>query len=58
MIRLFETHHVRDTEELSGKLWDFTPMEEGYEDQAQKVMVPGCLEESPGIRELSGICFL
>lgn len=54
MIRLFETHHVRDTEELSGKLWDFTPMEVGYEDQVQKVMVPGCLENLPGFGNYRG----
>lgn len=54
MIRLFETHHVREIEELSGRLWDFTPMEEGYEEQVQKVMVPGCFENLPGFGNYRG----
>mgnify|MGYP000246632268 CR=1 FL=1 len=58
MIRLFETHHVRDTEELSGKLWDFTPMEVGYEDQVQKVMYRDALRISRDLGTIVGMLLM
>lgn len=54
MTRLFETHKVRKTEELSGKLWDFIPLEAGYEDRKCRAMVPGCLETLPGFGNYRG----
>lgn len=54
MIRLFNTHKIRKTEELSGKLWNFTPMEKGYQDKKCKVMIPGCLENLPGFGNYRG----
>ncbi len=54
MIRMFETHEIRKTEELSGKLWDFTPMEQGYEKTRSKVMVPSCIETYPGFGNYRG----
>ncbi len=54
MVRLFDMHMIRKTEELSGRLWDFTPMEEGFRDKKCKVMVPGCLENIPGFGNYRG----
>lgn len=54
MLRLFDTHEVRKTTELSGRLWDFTPLKEGYERKTQKVLVPGCIEACPGFGNYRG----
>ena len=54
MVRLFTTHRVRKTEELSGKLWNLTPMEKGYENKKLQVMVPGCIETIPGFENYRG----
>lgn len=43
MIRLFETHRLRETQELDG-MWDFTM--EGY-DKKYTLPVPGCWEQHP-----------
>lgn len=54
MIRTFKTHEIRKNEELSGKLWDFTPMEQGYENKICKFFVPGCIETYPGFGNYRG----
>lgn len=54
MLRTFKTHQIRKTEELSGKLWDFTPLEKEYEGQKLKVMIPGCIESLPGYGNYRG----
>lgn len=54
MVRMFETHKVRQVKELSGKLWNLTPLEKGYENKKYKVMVPGCLENIPGCGNYRG----
>ena len=54
MVRLFETHKVRKTEELSGKLWDVTLMNGEYAGKKYRMMVPGCLEAYPGLGNYRG----
>ncbi|MDO5423959.1 MAG: glycoside hydrolase family 2 TIM barrel-domain containing protein [Eubacteriales bacterium] len=56
MIRLFETHKIRKTEELSGKMWDFTPLAPEQPQETQKVLVPGCVETYPGFGNYRGWC--
>ena len=49
MIRLFETHKVREVHELEG-MWDFTPVkeDEGLPDRySHKLLVPSCWEMHP-----------
>lgn len=55
MLRTFETHKIRKTRELSGRLWDFTPAEGEYAGKTQKVMVPSCLETYPGFGNYRGL---
>ena len=43
MIRLFDTHHIREMRELDG-MWDFKP--DGV-DKTYKLPVPGCWEQHP-----------
>ena len=43
MIRLFDTHYIRQTQELDG-MWDFCM--EGF-DKPYKLPVPGCWEQHP-----------
>ncbi|MDY3918456.1 MAG: glycoside hydrolase family 2 TIM barrel-domain containing protein [Candidatus Limivivens sp.] len=56
MVRLFETHKIRKNQELSGKLWDFTPLSPDFPREKQKVLVPGCLETYPGFGNYRGWC--
>lgn len=56
MVRLFETHRIRRSRELSGRLWDFRLLSEETEGEWQKVMVPGCLETYPGLGNYRGWC--
>lgn len=50
MIRLFDTHHIRNTQELDG-IWDFRM--EGI-DKAYKMPVPGCWEQHPDFLKYRG----
>ena len=43
MIRLFDTHHIRNTQELDG-MWNFKM--DGF-DKAYQLPVPGCWEQHP-----------
>lgn len=54
MIRMFDTHKVRVVQELSGRLWDFTPLTGEYENRSMKVMVPSCIETYPGFGNFRG----
>ena len=54
MLRTFEMHQVRKTTELSGKLWNFTPLEGEQAGETMKVMVPSCLETYPGFGNYRG----
>lgn len=56
MLRTFETHKIRKTEELSGKLWDFNTISDEGEGENRKVMVPSCLEKYPGLENYRGWC--
>lgn len=50
MIRLFDTHHIREICELDG-MWDFKP--DGF-DKAYKLPVPGCWEQQPDLLNYRG----
>ena len=44
MIRAFKTHEVRNQQELSNKLWRFTPLAGKHEGKSYQMMVPSCWE--------------
>ena len=48
MIRLFDTHHVRETRELDG-MWDFEANGKAY-----SLPVPGCWEQHPDLLNYRG----
>lgn len=54
MIRLFETHKIRKTRELSGRLWKVTPQEGEHAGETFPMMVPGCIETYPGFGNYRG----
>ncbi|MDO4283696.1 MAG: glycoside hydrolase family 2 TIM barrel-domain containing protein [Eubacteriales bacterium] len=54
MLRMFDTHQIRKTRELSGRLWDVTLLSGDREGEKRKVMVPGCLEALPGLGNYRG----
>lgn len=54
MIRTFQTHEVRKSHELSGRLWEFAPMEEGKAGDSRMTAVPGCWENIPGFESYRG----
>lgn len=54
MIRMFDTHQIRPQTELSGCLWNFTPLQGNRAGQTQKVLVPSCWESYPGLRSYRG----
>ena len=54
MIRTFETHHIRRQKELSGSLWDFTPLQGEYAGKHYLTAVPGCWENMPDFTEYRG----
>lgn len=56
MLRMFDTHKIRESKELSGRLWDFTAFGSDKEGRTQKVMVPGCVENLPGMGNYRGWC--
>ena len=47
MIRAFDTHRVRKTQELSGSLWDFATLPREGEPVRLKMPVPGCWQNEP-----------
>ncbi len=47
MVRAFETHRIRKTQELSGCLWDFRTLPETGEAVRLKTPVPGCWQSEP-----------
>lgn len=47
MIRTFRQHKVRKQEELSQKLWQFTPLQGEHAGKERQVFVPGCWENLP-----------
>ena len=54
MIRTFTTHEVRKQEELSGKLWEFEPLEGVRAGTKRSVFVPACIETYPGFEAYRG----
>lgn len=54
MLRTFRTHEIRKEEELSGRLWDFTPLAGERSGETVKVMIPGCIETYPGFGNYRG----
>lgn len=50
MIRLFDTHYIRETRELDG-MWDFNM--EGF-DKTYRLPVPGCWEQHPDFMQHRG----
>lgn len=54
MMRTFATHEIRKQTELSGKLWDFCPLEGEYAGQHFSMPVPGCWETYPGFENYRG----
>ncbi len=47
MIRTFATHHIRKQEELTGKLWTFSPLQGEYAGKQFQVPTPSCWENYP-----------
>lgn len=54
MIRTFATHTVRQTQDLSGSGWTFTPLSGECAGQAYPVVVPCCWETIPGFESYRG----
>lgn len=54
MLRTFQTHRIRKTEELSGKLWSFRALEGENRGKERKVPVPSCWETYPGFENYRG----
>ena len=48
MERLFRTHNVRKTCELTDNLWDFYPYD--FREKS-KIAIPSCWQNYPGMRE-------
>ena len=48
MIRTFSMHDVRDVRELTGTLWDFTPLQGEHAGERMQVHTPSCWENYPG----------
>lgn len=47
MIRTFTTHHIRKQEELTGKLWQFSPLQGESSEKQFLVPTPSCWENYP-----------
>ncbi len=48
MIRTFQTHKIRPQQELTGKLWAFTPLQGERAGETLWVHTPSCWENYPG----------
>lgn len=55
MIRTFCTNKVRNVEELSGSLWDFSPCSGEFAGKKYQVAVPCCWESLPDFSAYRGI---
>lgn len=47
MVRTFTTHHIRKQEELTGKLWQFSPLQGESAGKIFQVPTPSCWENYP-----------
>ncbi len=54
MIRTFTTHNIRPQRELTGTLWDFTPLAGGHAGKVYKVATPCCFESHPDFSNYRG----
>lgn len=54
MIRTFATHKIRETEELSACLWDFSTLPETGQAVSMKAAVPSCWETYPDTNTYRG----
>ncbi len=55
MIRTFCTNRIRECEELSDSLWDFSPCSGEHEGEIYKVAVPCCWENLPDFASYRGV---
>lgn len=54
MLRTFQTHYIRKQRELSGKSWEFMPLEGEHAGERIQVAVPSCWETYPGFENYRG----
>lgn len=54
MIRTFDTHKIRRQQELTGKLWEFTPCQGEFAHKSFKVATPSCWETYPDFGDYRG----
>lgn len=54
MIRNFDTHKIRESRELTGRLWSFHTLEGEQKDNVIQVNVPSCWEMYPDTRNYRG----
>lgn len=54
MIRTFQTNKIRETRELSGSLWNFSPCSGEHKDEKYSVAVPCCWETVPDLSNYRG----
>ncbi len=54
MIRLFQTHTIRKQEELTEKLWNFTPLQGEHAGETFAVPTPSCWETYPQFGQYRG----
>lgn len=54
MIRTFTTHNIRTQQELTGALWDFTPLSGERAGRTYKVATPSCFESHPEFTDYRG----
>lgn len=57
MVRTFATHEIRNQKELSGKLWEFYPLEGEHKGKQFSLPVPGCWETYPGFENYRGTAY-
>lgn len=54
MIRTFTTHNIRQQQELTGTLWDFTPLAGEHAGSTYRVATPCCFESHPEFTNYRG----
>ena len=54
MIRTFRTHYIRPCEELTGRLWKFTPCSGKHQGKQYMLATPGCFENHPDFAAYRG----
>lgn len=54
MVRTFETHQIRASKELTGKLWDFIPCQGEFAGKVYQVATPSCIENYPDFESYRG----